>query len=555
MATNTIIVNATSSIQEDARPPIVSYTPTMWADTFTSFSLDHQVQQKYAQEIETLKVEARSMLIMSKEKTTSERLVLIETLERLGIAYHFHPEIEEQLEHIFKSYSSENTEEQNHDLFITSLQFRLLRQHRLCISCNVFDKFIGEEDKFKESFSDDTKGLLSLYEAAHLRVHGEPILDEAVIFAKYHLKRRLVEQLDSSTLQEQVKRALKMPLHRGNRRIDTRHYISVYEKDESKNNILLKLAKLDFNYLLNMYKDEICQVSRWWNELDMKSKFPYMRDRVVEAYLWGSSYNLEPQYGYVRMAVAKAIQVLTIFDDTYDNYATVEEADLFTQIIERWNIEEIDQLPDYMKIIYRFTLSVFEDYERDAADQGKLFLVPYAIEAAYNKETKWITRQEMPSFQEYIENSVIAGCLFSISSMTLPGVTSVTKETIDWLMTVPKIGVASSTVCRYLDDLSSFKRESKNGEYQTGVDHYMEQHGLSLEETKDKFIELAEDEWKDLNTEWMNKTRVPKDMLEQILGYARSSELFYRSCEDGFANAGVMAGHIVALFVDPIIIL
>ncbi|KAL3618154.1 hypothetical protein CASFOL_038475 [Castilleja foliolosa] len=249
---------------EKARQPIVSCTPSMWGDTFTSFSLDNQVQQKYAQEIETLKVEAKTMLVMSKEKTTSERLVLIDTFERLGIAYHFHQEIEEQLERIFKSYSeNENTEEQlHHDLFITSLQFRLLRQHLLCISSSVFNKFIGEDNKFKESLIDDIKGLLSLYEAAHHRVHGEPNLDEAVTFTTYHLNRRLVEQLNSSTLQEQVKRALKLPLYRNNRRIDTRHYISVYEKDEAKNDLLLKLAKLDFNYLLNIYKDEIYQVSR-----------------------------------------------------------------------------------------------------------------------------------------------------------------------------------------------------------------------------------------------------------------------------------------------------
>ncbi|KAL3618142.1 hypothetical protein CASFOL_038463 [Castilleja foliolosa] len=258
MSTYTIVDATSSSRPEKARQPIVSYTPSMWGDTFTSFSLDHQLQQKYAQEIETLKVEAKTMLVMSKEKTTSERLVLIDTLERLGIANHFHHEIEEQIEHIFKSYS-ENNEEQHQNLFITSLQFRLLRQHRLCISCI---EFIGEDDKFKEALSEDTKGLLSLYEAAHLRVHGEPILDEALTFIKYHLKRRLVQQLDSSPLQEQVKRALKLQLHRNNRRIDTRHYISVYANDDSKNDLLLKLAKLHFNYLLNMYKNEICQVSR-----------------------------------------------------------------------------------------------------------------------------------------------------------------------------------------------------------------------------------------------------------------------------------------------------
>ncbi|KAL3618160.1 hypothetical protein CASFOL_038481 [Castilleja foliolosa] len=47
--------------------------------------------------------------------------------------------------------------------------------------------------------------------------------------------------------------------------------------------------------------------------------------------------------------------------------------------------------------------------------------------------------------------------------------------------------------------------------------------------------------------------KLGKDMLEQILGYVRSSELFYRCCEDGFANNEVVADHvIVGVFVDPI---
>ena len=34
----------------------------------------------------------------------------------------------------------------------------------------------------------DGKGMLSLYEAAYLRVHGEDILDEALVFTTTHLE-------------------------------------------------------------------------------------------------------------------------------------------------------------------------------------------------------------------------------------------------------------------------------------------------------------------------------------------------------------------------------
>ncbi|KAL3650158.1 hypothetical protein CASFOL_006561 [Castilleja foliolosa] len=560
---------AAPTINIDVRPPTASFTPSMWGHIFTSFSLENQVQEKFGEDIEALKEEVRSMLIMAKAQTRGEQLVLIDTLERLGLGYHFDREIEEHLEHIFKSHC-ENNEVEDDDLYITSLQFRLLRQHRRYISCSVFDKFKNggkEDNKFNETqlvHIGDAKGLLSLYEAAHLRTHGEEILDEAVDFTVHHLKR-MVQQLEPP-LQDQVKRALEQPLHWGVPRIETRYYISSYEKDNTKNEILLKLAKLDFNYVQNIHRTELQQVSRWWIEMDLKSKLPHTRDRVVEIYLWAMAFHFEPQYSKARIAYTKALMMLTVIDDTYDNYATVQEAELFTDVLERWNADEIDRLPDYMKTVYRFILSVYEDYERDAAGQGKLFAVPYAKETvnlicrAYNKELKWLVGQQRPTYDEYLANSLHTSCIYVVTTTVIPGMKSaVSKESIDWLMTDPKIVTATAKLGRYLDDLSTHERESKQGQMVTGADFYMKQHGVTMEETVDTFVKLAADAWKDVNAEWImssNKTCVvPKDMVEHILNFARATEITYKNCEDGVTNPEkYYAPWIRALFLDPMII-
>ena len=43
----------------------------------------------------------------------------------------------------------------------------------------MFNKFKDGKGHFKESLKTDVSGMLSLYEATHLGVHGEDILDEA----------------------------------------------------------------------------------------------------------------------------------------------------------------------------------------------------------------------------------------------------------------------------------------------------------------------------------------------------------------------------------------
>ncbi|GFQ04036.1 gamma-cadinene synthase, partial [Phtheirospermum japonicum] len=77
---------------------------------------------------------------------------------------------------------------------------------------------------------------------------------------------------------------------------------------------------------------------RWWNKFDLKSKLTYARDRLIECYLWGAAFNFEPQYSYVRTIVAKNTQMVSIMDDTYDNYATLKEAQLLTDVLERYGV-------------------------------------------------------------------------------------------------------------------------------------------------------------------------------------------------------------------------
>ncbi|KAI6702991.1 hypothetical protein NL676_012127 [Syzygium grande] len=47
----------------------------------------------------------------------------------------------------------------------------------------VFNKFKDSEGKFRESLITDVHGLLTPYEACHLRCHGDDILEEALPFA------------------------------------------------------------------------------------------------------------------------------------------------------------------------------------------------------------------------------------------------------------------------------------------------------------------------------------------------------------------------------------
>ncbi|KAG6395264.1 hypothetical protein SASPL_145905 [Salvia splendens] len=209
---------------------------------------------------------------------------LIDTLERLGISYHFEDEIEDKLQHFF-NLNTNYHEDESYDLYTVALHFRLFRQHGHPISNEIFGKWRDVNGDFKESIKSDAKGMLSLYEAFYVRTHGETILDEALAFTTAALKS-IVPNLESP-LKKQVEHALVQPLHLGVPRLEARSYIEVYEEEEHKNEALIKFAKLDYNLLQILHREELQQVSRW-DDGEISQLPEYMRPlykAILELYI------------------------------------------------------------------------------------------------------------------------------------------------------------------------------------------------------------------------------------------------------------------------------
>ncbi|KAK7312993.1 hypothetical protein VNO77_37305 [Canavalia gladiata] len=126
---------------------------------------------------------------------------------------------------------------------------------------HVFKKFMNEEGKFNDTLVTNVEGMLSLYEAAHFRIHGEDILDEAIAFTYVHLK--LMSTKLSVPLVAQINNSLKRSLLKSLPRLVAKHYISIYEEHPSHDKNLLLFAKLDFNMLQKQHQREVGNVSRW----------------------------------------------------------------------------------------------------------------------------------------------------------------------------------------------------------------------------------------------------------------------------------------------------
>ena len=94
----------------------------------------HVQDETYKRRAEELKGKVKTAI---KDVTEPlDQLELIDNLQRLGLAYHFEPEIRNILRNIHNHNKDYNWRKEN--LYATSLEFRLLRQHGYPVSQGTF---------------------------------------------------------------------------------------------------------------------------------------------------------------------------------------------------------------------------------------------------------------------------------------------------------------------------------------------------------------------------------------------------------------------------------
>ncbi|XP_061350296.1 probable terpene synthase 2 [Gastrolobium bilobum] len=534
------------------------FHPDIWRDYFIQYASEStELDHKTVPQVEAMKKEVSKILVSKAEKPLA-KVDMIDSICRLGVNYHFEREIEEVLQQIHKNYVENGEINLEENLRSHAVLFRLLRQHGFRVSPDIFNKFKDVQGNFSEKLTTDIEGMLSLYEASHVRVHGEDILDEALAFTSTHLES-IVTQL-SPSLATSVNHSLKQALHKNLPRLEARRYIPIYQQDPSHNEILLTLAILDFNILQNLHQREFGYICKWWKEFDVPRNLPYVRDRVVECCFWILAVYYEPQYSQARKIMMKVIALLTIIDDTYDAYGTIDELELLTEAIERWDISCLDDgLPECIKLSYRSLLKFFEEIEQEMRTEGRAYSVEYTIKElkkavqAYMTEARWLNSNYVPTTEEYTRISTMSTCYLLLTTTSYIGMGDIATEDIfKWVTNQPKIVYASCLLCRLMDDIVSNKFEQKRGHVSSFLECYMREYGESREAAIEDCRKRVTNAWKDINEECLRPTKVPMPFLTRVLNLSRFMDVIYKD-EDNFTHAGgVMKTYIKALLVDPV---
>ncbi|XP_058758419.1 (-)-germacrene D synthase-like isoform X2 [Vicia villosa] len=529
--------NAKSEVHRN----VADFQPSVWGDYFLRYASESESMEldpNIVEQIEMLKNDVKSMLGLNTENSL-KKVYLIDSICRLGLGYHFEPEIEDVLQHIYKNYvkNGEITIFED-NIYSLAVLFRLLRQQGFNVLPNVFNKFKDEQGNFSERLIENVEGMLSLYEATHLMVHGEDVLEEALAFTISHLEP-IANQLNNSHA-KQVKHSLRHALHRNLPRLEARSYISIYEQDPSHNKNLLILAKLDFNTLQRLHQKEISNICKWWKEFDLSNKLPYVRDRIVECYFWALGVFFEPQYSKAREIMTKQIIIIMIIDDTYDAYGTIDE----------WDNRFSDNLPEYLKSLYKKVLNIY-DRKTYALKYYVKELIRYV--QAHMTEAKWLSINYQPTLEEYIHVSAeTSSCLLLVTTCYIGMEDTATEDIFQWVSNRPKIINASIVIGRLLNDIVTNEFEQKRQHISSFLECYMRQYNVSKEVAIQEARKRISNAWKDINKEFFRPTDIPMPFLKCILNALRFLDVIYKDRDIFTHPEGEMKILIKALLVDPV---
>ncbi|XP_024986107.1 R-linalool synthase QH1, chloroplastic-like [Cynara cardunculus var. scolymus] len=540
-----------------------NYAPPLWSFDHVQSLSSKYTGEDYEARVDSLKKSVKTM-IQEVVGNPLKTLELVDNLQRLGISYHFEEEISQVLEMIYNDYYKTQEQWNGMDMNLKALGFRLLRQHGHHVPQEMFLNFKVKAENDKPQSDEDNNhvvGMLNLYEASYHSFEDESILDDARDFTTKYLKES-VDRIDgSSSLGSLINHALELPLHWRIARLEAKWFIEAYREIVSPT--LMELAILDFNMVQAINLQDLKESSRWWRNTCWDKKLSFSRDRLVEGYMWTIGVWSLPNFSLGRRTLTKVNAIITAIDDIYDIYGTLDELQQFTDVITRWDINAVEELPDYMKICFLGSFNVINEmaYNTLANSNSGVFILPYLKKAwvdlcnAYLLEAQWYQSGYIPTLEEYLHNASVSisvpvglmHCNFLTSNYTS------TQEIQQCIQRSANIVHYSALILRLADDLGTSSDEMARGDNPKSIQCYMHETGATEDEARNYMKSLINKTWKKLTKERAGAAATCEFLMEFecATNLARMAPFMY-SQGDGYGRPQLAKSNILSLLFNPI---
>ncbi|EEF27987.1 (R)-limonene synthase, putative [Ricinus communis] len=530
-----------------------NYPPTIWTYNFVQSLNNHNADVLYKEKARKLEEEVRR-LINNESQEMLTTLELIDGIQRLGLAYLFEKDIKGALDRFVSMGGCHVLPRKS--LHAIALSFRLLRQHGYEVYQDDFKDFMDQKGELLKCFKKDVQGILSFYEASFCNLEGEDLLEKAKTETKVYLND--LQRNSKSDTVESISHALELPLCRRMVMLEARWYIEAYNKREDSNYTLLELAKLNFNMAQSILQRDLKDMSRWWNNLGLANKLSFSRDRLMECFFWTIGMAFEPQFSSCRKGLTKVTSLITTIDDVYDVYGTLDELEVFTDAVERWDVNAVRDLPNCMQLSFLALYNTINEMAYETLKEQGEHIIPYLTKAwadlckAFLQEARWSHSKCIPSFDDYVENGwrSASGNVILVHAYFLLGHNS--KQALDSLLNYHDILRWPSVVFRLCNDLATSSDELNRGETANSISCYMFENRVSEEQAREQINKLIDKAWTKMNEYHIGATHFGEPFIEAAINVARIPQCIYRHGDDHGAPDSRSKERVWSLIIESI---
>ncbi|KAL2936261.1 Ent-kaur-16-ene synthase chloroplastic [Bienertia sinuspersici] len=512
------------------------------------------------------------------------RLYMVDTLQKLGIVGHFKEEINSVLTDTFRQ--SRQWEQGDEELFsdsvATMMAFRLLRDHGYGVSSELLANNYDEDSCFHKfgGHLEDTRYALELFRASQLRIYShESYLEKQLSNSRQFLEKKTSEHLkeadrfsknlshQASTILFQVADTLKSPYHANLERLESRKNIEHYDFDEIRvlksslsctnfcKNVLLELAKDDFNYYQSIHLQEFKELQRWVADCKL-DQLTFSRQKLSYCYFSAAASLSSPELADARISWAKNSVLTTVVDDFFDVGSSKEEQLNLVQ----WDANKrIKTCSENVHIIFSAlhdAICEIGDKAYKWQDRGitqHLVEIWLSLIKSMWKEAERVRNNTVPTMEEYMENGYTS---FALGPIVLPALYFIgpkLSEKVIRSQEYHELFRLMSSCGRLLNDYQGSQREAEDGKLNAVSLRILHANGTI---SKDEAI-------REIRTTIDNKRRellrmvlqsdggvVPKECRQVFWKMSKVLHLFYMK-DDGFTSND-LAGAVKAVLHDPI---
>ncbi|XP_054793733.1 terpene synthase 6, chloroplastic-like isoform X1 [Prosopis cineraria] len=486
------------------------------------------------------------------------RLLVVDSLEKLGINRHFKEEIQSVLDETWRLWQQED------DIFLEpttcALAFRLLRLQGYDVSSDILGRF--SEDKFYntlQGYLKDVEAVLELHKASHIVLHSSDLVLEELNFWTGHFLEEYLSTSSRNTykpasnrIDNEVHLALRFPHHAYLDLIVNRRSIEHYQVDQKRilkssyssmnlaNKEFPELGAEDFNHSQLLFREELDLFNKWFMESGMeKLHFPISKTKAAYSFLTVAATLTSPEHREARLAWAKQSLLGCVVDDFYDVWGTEEEHINLIQLMEKWDVDvSRESCSDTVKIIFvTLKKTICETATQAYKVQGRsvlnhLIQITIDLLRSELKEAEWCRNRCVPSVEEYEHNGIISMALGPIIIPVMyllgPKIPQAVVESDEY----NNLFEIVSLYGRYLNDINGYQREKEQGKFINSISLRLI-HGCGVEseeEIMEKIKRKIEEKRKELlrlvlKEEGSKMSREVKDVYWKM---SRSLHLIYK---------------------------